>query len=166
MKTTINFASARVILLAGAAALTLATLGGCGPDAGSPVPPSVEWNQQKYGRAPERRPLSGVEIATDQTWVVAREKPLVDTPPNAAAPPSAVSVVHYQIGGMDCGDCQHLVANELGKLSGVRLARVSQSPPETVVEYDPAKLDAKQIEGTVAGLGLWPKPLPPESAAR
>ena len=24
----------------------------------------------------------------------------------------------------DCGDCQHLVANELGKLSGVRLARV------------------------------------------
>ena len=67
---------------------------------------------------------------------------------------------------MDCGDCQHLVADELGRLSGVHLARVRQSPPETVVEYDPTKLDAKQIEGTVAGLGLWPKPLPPDDAAR
>ena len=34
--------------------------------------------------------------------------------------------------------------------------RASQSPPETVVGYDPAKLDVKQIEGTVAGLGLYP----------
>ena len=64
-----------------------------------------------------------------------------------AAPPTLPGVIRYRIGGMDCGDCQHLVATELGKLSGVRLARVSQSPPETVVEYDPAKLDAKQIEG-------------------
>ena len=160
MKRTINFAKVQAVLLTGAAALTLAALGGCGPDPGSPVPPSVEWNQQKYGQGPEKRPLSGVEITTEKTWVVAREKPSAGTPPTAAASPSTASVVRYRIGGMDCGDCQHLVANELGKLSGMRLARVSQSPPETVVEYDPAKLTDKQIEGTVAGLGLWPQPLP------
>ena len=156
----------RKILRAGAAALTLAVLGGCGPDASSPVPPSVEWNQQKYGQAPEKRPLSGVEITTEKTWVVAREKAAANPSSTAPAAPAPASVVHYRIGGMDCGDCQHLVANELGKLSGVRLARVSQSPPETVVEYDPAKLDAKQIEGTVAGLGLRPKPLPAGNSTR
>ena len=150
-------------MLGGAAAVALVALGGCGPGEGSSPIPSVEWNQQKYGHPPEKRPLSAVEITTEKTWVVAREKAV---PAATAAPegPKTTCTARVGIGGMDCGDCQHLVANELGKLSGVRLARVSQSPPETVVEYDPAKLDAKQIEGTVAGLGLWPKPLPLENA--
>ena len=60
--------------LVGAAAMTLAALVGCGPDASSPPVPSVEWNQQKYGQPPEKRPLSAVEITTEQSWVVAREK--------------------------------------------------------------------------------------------
>lgn len=117
----------------------------------------MEWNQQKYGPAPQRRPLSAVNITTDQRWVVASEKSSA-TP--SAAPPPLTGKVHLVIGGMDCGDCQHLVVNELGKLSGVRQARVSQSPAESVVEYDPDKVTDKQIEGTVAGLGLWPEVLP------
>ncbi len=71
---------------------------------------------------------------------------------------------------MDCGNCQQLVANELGRVDGVREARISQpdlsgSPqannsafqPEAVVEYDPGKVNPKQIEGTIAALGLWPR---------
>ena len=106
-----------------------------------------------------------VQITTEQTWVVARGKA---APAAAASPggPKTTCTARVGIGGMDCGDCQHLVADELRRLSGVRLARVRWSPPETVVEYDPAKLDSKQIEGTVAGLGLWPKPLPPDAATR
>ena len=98
-------------MLAGVAALTLTALGGCGPDAGSPTPPSVEWNQQKYGAAPERRPLSAVEVTTENTWVVAREKASALAPPSVATAPPKAGVVHYRIGGMDCGDCQHLIAN-------------------------------------------------------
>lgn len=131
-------------------------LGGCGPATRPSPVPTVEWNQQKYGATPERRSLSAVNITTDKGWVVARQK---DSAAPAANPPT-IRTSHLGVGGMDCGDCQHLIANELGKLAGVRQARVSQSPPETVVEYDPGKLTDKQIEGTVAGLGLWPKPLP------
>lgn len=157
-----NYLGVRTATLGVTAAMALVTLGGCGPEANSPPAPSVEWNQQKYGKPPEKRPLSAVEITTEKTWVVAREK---NAPAAAASPgaPKTTCTARVGIGGMDCGDCQHLVADELGRLSGVRLARVSQSPPETVVEYDPTKLDAKQIEGTVAGLGLWPKPLPSPS---
>lgn len=152
-------------MLGAAAAMTLFALVGCGPGGGSLPIPSVEWDQQKYGKPPEKRPLSAVEITTEQSWVVAREK---TASPGPALPGAAKTTctARVGIGGMDCGDCQRLVADELGRLSGVRLARVRQSPPETVVEYDPAKLDAKQIEGTVARLGLWPKPLPPSDVSQ
>ena len=155
--------------------LSVLLLGACGPSGDNPSPPSVEWNPQKYGPEPAHRPLSAVAVTTEAGWVVAREKPPVPAPSAAATNPPAICTAHLRIGGMDCGDCQHLVADELGKLVGVRQARISQpaaedlvagkastsqSPPEAVVEYDPGKVTPKQIEGTISNLGLWPKPLP------
>ena len=174
-----NFSSwrgVRTVRRAAFTALGLSTLalGGCGPGSDAPTPPSVEWNQQKYGPEPAHRALSSVAVTTEAGWVVARET----VPAPATANPPVTSTAHLRIGGMDCGDCQRLVANELGKVVGVRQARISQPPlpaaeestegkvtssqvpPEAVVEYDPSKVSPKQIEGTISNLGLWPKPLP------
>lgn len=150
-----NARQARRLAFAGWGATAL-LLGGCDPAVESPPIPSVEWNQQKFGPAPERRPLSTLDVTADHNWVVAREK----VPAAATLKLPVARTVHLGIGGMDCGDCQHLVANELGRLSGVRQARVSQAPPETVVEYDPGKLTDRQIEGAISSLGLQPKLFP------
>ena len=46
---------------------------------------------------------------------------------------------------------------ELGQIAGVREARVSQTVPEALVEFDPAKLTARQVLGAIADTGLHPK---------
>ncbi len=167
-------------------AVVVLCLSGCGEDAYSPAPPSLEWDARKYGPEPAHRPLSTVTISQEPGWIVAREKasaapsPAADQP--AAAP--AYCTAHLRIGGMDCGDCPRLVANELGMVVGVRQARISepdgfanqgsgpsrasllskppqdsssQAEPEAVVVYDQSKVNPKQIEGTISSLGLWPK---------
>jgi copper chaperone CopZ len=124
----------------------------------------VEWDAKKYGPKPAHRPLSEVAVVNEGGWVVARE--MANGPANS--PPSCTA--HLRIGGMDCGSCQQLVADELGKVDGVREARISQPDlssqpqadnsafqPEAVVEYDPAKVNPKQIEGTISAIGLWPR---------
>jgi copper chaperone CopZ len=148
----------------------LLSLSACGPDGPASAPPSLEWNRQEYGAEPAHRPLSAVVITTEAGWVVAREKASVP----AATPAVALvyCTAHLRIGGMDCGDCQHLVADQLGMVAGIRQARISQPDagrsqpgssqlqPEAVVEYDPGKVNPKQIAGTISGLGLLPQPLP------
>jgi copper chaperone CopZ len=169
----------------GVLGLLVVSLSGCGPDDYAPAPPSLEWNRQKYGVEPAHRPLSTVAVTTEVGWVVAREKAPAPAGNSAGSP--AYCTAHLRIGGMDCGDCQHLVADELGMVAGVRQARISQpgasaarasnssregllagasqagdsqSQPEAVVEYDPSKVSPKQIEGTISSLGLLPERLP------
>jgi copper chaperone CopZ len=193
MKRVMHPGIFRVVRAAGA--LRLATLGvlawsvlalsGCGADDYAPAPPSLEWNRQKYGAEPAHRPLSAVAITTEAGWVVAREK--FAEPAGVAVAEPAPCTTHLRIGGMDCGDCQRLVADELGMVAGIRQARISQpdgsaggasipsrqsllagksqaansqSEPEAVVEYDPGRVNPKQIEGTISSLGLLPEPIP------
>jgi copper chaperone CopZ len=154
--------------LLGALGFLALSVGGCGPGDHSPSPPSLEWDAMKYGLQPAHRPLSAVAVVDEGGWVVARE--MAHGPGNPPAVSRASCTARLRISGMDCGNCQQLVANELGRVDGVREARISQpdlsgSPqannsafqPEAVVEYDPGKVNPKQIEGTIAALGLWPR---------
>ena len=129
--------------------LSMFVVSGCGPGSDAPTPPTLDWNQQKYGTEPTRRPLSTVEITTEVGWVTAREKASIATP--AGSP--ATCTAHWRIGGMDCGDCQHLVADELGKLAGVHRARVSQPPLEAAQESAAGKVDP-QSGATGSSRGL------------
>ncbi len=117
--------------------------------------------------------------------MVAREKAPVPAGAPAATPAS--STARLRIGGVDCGDCQRLVADELGMVVGVRQVRISRpdpsagqgsdsgkaslsaeesqeritrSQPEAFVDYDPGKVNPRQIAGTISSLGLLPTPLP------
>jgi copper chaperone CopZ len=155
----------------GALGLLVLSLTACGPEAFAPAPPSLEWNHQEYGPEPAHRPLSTVVITTEAGWVVAREKTPVPATASGGAP--VYCTAHLRIGGVDCGDCQRLIADQLGMVAGIRQARISQPDagrppqpgssqwqPEAVVDYDPAKVNPKQIAGTISSLGLLPQPLP------
>jgi copper chaperone CopZ len=131
---------------------------GCGPNGSTSSLRTTNWNLPEYGPEPERQSLSKVEVSTEKSWIVARERDAVPSRTSVNSP--KVCTAHFHVGGMDCGDCQRLVVDEVASLAGVRQARVSQFPPETVVEYDSSRLSAKQIEGTLSTMGLWPKPLP------
>lgn len=154
--------------LLGALGFLALSLSGCGPGGNGPSPPSLEWDAKKYGLEPKHRPLSAVAVVDEGGWVVARE--MAPGPVNAPAGSRASCTTHLRISGIECGNCQQVVASELGKVDGVREARISRpdlsspSPannsafqPEAVVEYDPGKVNPKQIEGTISALGLWPK---------
>ena len=128
-------------------ALTL-TLAACGP---ADVKTAASARED-YGPPPARRGLDQVQIAAENGFVVAREK----APPDAGnAVPRATA--RYHLGGVDCGSCAPTVALALGQLAGVREARVSQTVPEATVEFDPARLNARQVLGAIARTGLHPK---------
>ena len=126
-------------------ALTLA-LAACGPaDVKTITAP-----RDDYGPPPARRGLDKVQIAAENGFVVARERPA----PSVGA---AWATARFHLGGVDCGSCAPTVALALGQLAGVREARVSQTVPEATVEFDPARLTARQVLGAIARTGLHPK---------
>lgn len=70
------------------------------------------------------------------------------------------ATARFHLGGVDCGSCAPALAMELGQIAGVREARVSQTVPEATVEFDPARLSARQVLGAIARTGLHPKEQP------
>ena len=126
-------------------ALTL-TLAACGP---ADVKTAASARED-YGPPPARRGLDQVQIAAENGFVVAREK----SPPGGAG---ARATARFHLGGVDCGSCAPTVALALGQLAGVREARVSQTVPEATVEFDPARLNARQVLGAIARTGLHPR---------
>lgn len=124
------------------------SLAACGRSAVSPPA------REDYGPPPARRSLEAVRITSEDSHVVAREK----TPPAAGV---ARASARFHLGGVDCGSCAPILAVELGQLAGVREARVSQTTPEAVVEFDPERLTPRQVLGAIARTGLHPKELPP-----
>lgn len=104
--------------------------------------------REDYGPPPARRSLDHVRIAAENGFVVAREK----TPLQVAT-----RTARFRLGGVDCGSCAPLVAMELGQVAGVREARVSQTVPVATVEFDPARLTARQVLAAIARTGLHPK---------
>ena len=124
------------------------TLAACGP---ADVK-TTTVAREDYGPPPARRGLDQVQIAAENGFVVAREKP---APGAGDALPRATA--RYHLGGVDCGSCAPTLALELGQLAGVREVRVSQTVPEATVEFDPARLTARQVLGAIAHTGLHPK---------
>lgn len=59
----------------------------------------------------------------------------------------------FTIEGMHCGSCAALIAETLEETEGVTQARVSFDSKIAFVEYDPNKLEEKNIKEIVSELG-------------
>jgi Cu+-exporting ATPase len=66
---------------------------------------------------------------------------------------SAKEKFHVKIGGMSCSFCTGSIEKAIRQLGGVEKVNVSLAHEEAMVQYDPDKLTADRIEGTLVSLG-------------
>src|SRR6266542_1076531 len=71
-------------------------------------------------------------------------------PRASAATVERAAVTTFHIEGMTCGACATAVKQVLGKVDGVKDARVSYEEKKAVVTYDPATVTAEKIARTVS----------------
>lgn len=59
----------------------------------------------------------------------------------------------FTVAGLDCADCAAKLEKGLGKLPGITAAKVNFATAKLQATYDPARLQAAQIEHAVSGFG-------------
>jgi Cd2+/Zn2+-exporting ATPase len=62
--------------------------------------------------------------------------------------------LRYRVGGMDCPSCASKIETALGRLPGVDQVKVTYGTAALVLNHDPARTSATEIESTVAALGF------------
>jgi len=61
--------------------------------------------------------------------------------------------LQMKVGGMHCSLCTESIRKAVGRLAGVQSVQVSIAHEEALVEYDPARVSAVEIEGALEDLG-------------
>ncbi|MCQ3979706.1 MAG: heavy metal translocating P-type ATPase, partial [Anaerolineae bacterium] len=61
--------------------------------------------------------------------------------------------LQMKVGGMHCSLCTASIRKAVGRLDGVQSVQVSIAHEEALVEYDPARVSASEIEGALEDLG-------------
>ena len=87
--------------------------------------------------------LSTVLIFGLSVMVTAQEKPEDEK--------IKVETQTFEVEGMTCQSCVNSVETKLGKIDGVENYKVDLDKGEAVVEYNPAKVNAKKIEKEFEG---------------
>ncbi|MEX2547161.1 MAG: heavy metal translocating P-type ATPase [Chloroflexota bacterium] len=77
----------------------------------------------------------------------------VDRRAEAQARTPELATERMKIGGMSCSFCVNTIKTAVGRLPGVEEVGVSLAHEEALVRYDPARLDAGRIRGTVHDIG-------------
>ena len=88
-----------------------------------------------------------------------------------AAAPSAgsatgVASARLAVEGMSCASCSVAVKTVLKKLEGVRSVDVNRANKEALVEYEPSKVQPKQLVDAVNKLGYRASLLTPKDTTR
>jgi copper ion binding protein len=61
--------------------------------------------------------------------------------------------LQLEIGGMACSFCVASITKALGRMAGVQKVSVNLAHEEALIEFDSARVDAADIEGTLRDLG-------------
>jgi copper chaperone CopZ len=85
--------------------------------------------------------------------------------PEPGAAPGDVQEVVLSIQDMTCASCATTVMTVLNRTEGVVDARVTYTPPQAVVLYDPSKVDAGALAAVVTNTG-YPAELVPDTMTK
>ncbi|MBT9494995.1 MAG: heavy-metal-associated domain-containing protein [Paucibacter sp.] len=75
-----------------------------------------------------------------------------------------MQTISFDVSGMTCGGCTGSVQRALSKVDGVAQAEVILQPGTATVLFDPARVNAAQIESAINKLGYVTKARPAQSA--
>ena len=64
-----------------------------------------------------------------------------------------MQTLKFDVNGMTCGGCTGSVQRAISKIDGVSSADVTLRPGEAIVQVDPARVTAQQIETAITQLG-------------
>ena len=64
-----------------------------------------------------------------------------------------MQTLKFDVNGMTCGGCTGSVQRAISKIDGVSSADVTLRPGEAIVQVDPARVTAQQIETAITRLG-------------
>ncbi|MCL4302086.1 MAG: heavy metal translocating P-type ATPase [Anaerolineae bacterium] len=72
---------------------------------------------------------------------------------DSLVPRNGTAKLQMKVGGMHCSLCTESICKAVGRLDGVQSVQVSIAHEEALVEYDPARVSAGEIEGALEDLG-------------
>lgn len=72
---------------------------------------------------------------------------------DSLVPSNGTAKLQMKVGGMHCSLCTESIRKAVGRLDGVQSVQVSIAHEEALVEYDPARVSAAEIEGALEDLG-------------
>jgi P-type Cu+ transporter len=75
------------------------------------------------------------------------------SPDGLPAPGDTTQKVQLKVGGMHCSLCTDSIRRAVGRLDGVRAVNVSIAHEETLVEYDPRRVDPLAIQEALEDIG-------------
>lgn len=108
---------------------------------------------------PEILNLEQVHQALDRLGYEVSAQDSTPPHPNTAkaddslVPSNRVAKLQMKVGGMHCSLCTESIRKAVGRLDGVQSVQVSIAHEEALVEYDPARVSAGEIEGALEDLG-------------
>ncbi|WP_366938424.1 mercuric transport protein MerTP, partial [Algoriphagus sp.] len=73
---------------------------------------------------------------------------------NSLLQPVAFKTLELSVKGMTCSGCEAPVTNSIGKLDGVNEVKTSYKDENTVVKYDPKKVNRTQIVEAISKVGF------------
>ncbi|HEY8741941.1 MAG TPA: cation-translocating P-type ATPase [Chloroflexota bacterium] len=77
----------------------------------------------------------------------------LDSPDGLPAPADTTQKLQLKVGGMHCSLCTDSIRRSVGRLDGVKDVQVSIAHEETLVEYDPARVDPLTIQEALEDIG-------------
>lgn len=77
----------------------------------------------------------------------------LDSPDGLPAPADTTQKLQLKVGGMHCSLCTDSIRRSVGRLDGVKDVQVSIAHEETLVEYDPARVDPLTIQAALEDIG-------------
>lgn len=89
----------------------------------------------------------------------------MNTPTTTDAVKSDFELTTLEVDGMTCISCSIRIRVALGRLDGVRNARVSLDPPLVLVQHDRSRSDTAALEDAVREAGYTARPVPDQDAA-